>query len=144
MASRIKALGEIALRVNDMDAMRGFYRDVIGLELLRDFPNATFFRIADGHTQALALFDRSDRPDYDGPDRKRTSLDHIAFAISRRKRRGSKATASKFKPANTPGSTGAASTCATPRGIRLNWFVTTTAWNDPFPLGEGGSAIVQR
>ena len=29
----------------------------------------------------LALFDRSDRPG-DGPDRKRTSLDHIAFAIS--------------------------------------------------------------
>jgi catechol-2,3-dioxygenase len=28
---RIKALGEIALRVNDLDAMQAFYENVIGL-----------------------------------------------------------------------------------------------------------------
>ena len=59
---KIKALGEIALRVDDLDSMQAFYQDVIGLELMRRFPDAAFFKIADGyggHTQILALFDRS-------------------------------------------------------------------------------------
>jgi catechol 2,3-dioxygenase-like lactoylglutathione lyase family enzyme len=61
---RIKGLGEIALRVADLDAMQRFYQEVVGLELLRRFDHAAFFRIADGyggHTQVLALFDRSDQ-----------------------------------------------------------------------------------
>jgi Glyoxalase/Bleomycin resistance protein/Dioxygenase superfamily len=31
----IKALGEIALRVTDLDAMQRFYEDIVGLELMR-------------------------------------------------------------------------------------------------------------
>ncbi|RMH18314.1 MAG: VOC family protein, partial [Acidobacteria bacterium] len=46
--SRIKALGEIALRVADLDAMQRFYEQVIGLPLLRRFPRAAFFKIAGG------------------------------------------------------------------------------------------------
>ena len=56
-----KALGEIALRVNDLDAMQKFYEETIGLALLKRFPKAAFLRIAEGlagHTQILALFDR--------------------------------------------------------------------------------------
>ncbi|MEM8790417.1 MAG: VOC family protein [Pseudomonadota bacterium] len=56
----VRALGEIAIRCADMDAMEAFYRDVIGLEVLshRD-EGITFFKIADGyagHTSVLALF----------------------------------------------------------------------------------------
>ena len=60
----VRALGEIALRVKDLDAMQRFYEEVIGLELMRRFPDSAFFRIASGfggHTQILALFDRSER-----------------------------------------------------------------------------------
>ena len=62
MGRPIRGLGEVALRVTDLDRMQAFYRDVIGLELLRRFERATFFRLGDGfggHTQVLALFDRS-------------------------------------------------------------------------------------
>jgi catechol 2,3-dioxygenase len=83
---RIKGLGGIALRVADLDAMQRSYREVVGLELMRRFDNAAFFRIADGHgghTQVLALFDRSDQAGYRGLDRERTTVDHLAFEIDR-------------------------------------------------------------
>ena len=44
----IRALGEIALRVNDLDAMQRFYEQVIGLPLMNRFPNSAFFKIAEG------------------------------------------------------------------------------------------------
>jgi catechol 2,3-dioxygenase len=65
--------------------MQAFYSDVVGLELMKRFPHAAFFRIADGHaghTQVLALFDRSGDSDYAGLDSARTTVDHIAFTIS--------------------------------------------------------------
>ncbi len=58
----VRGLGEIALRVNNLDAMQRFYEEVIGLPLLTRVPNCAFFKIADGyggHTQVLALFDRA-------------------------------------------------------------------------------------
>jgi catechol-2,3-dioxygenase len=61
MAMAVRALGEVALRVNDLDKSQAFYADVISLELMRRFEHAVFFRIADGyagHTAVLALFDR--------------------------------------------------------------------------------------
>ena len=82
----IKGLGEIALRVHDLDAMQRFYEQVIGLEVLRRFDNAVFFKLADGfggHTQVLALFDRSAQPGYSGLDAATTTIDHIAFEIER-------------------------------------------------------------
>jgi catechol 2,3-dioxygenase-like lactoylglutathione lyase family enzyme len=84
-ATAIKGLGEIALRVSDLDRMQQFYEEVIGLELLKRFENAAFFRIADGyggHTQVLALFDRSARPGYSGLNRVMTTVDHFAFEIA--------------------------------------------------------------
>jgi len=83
---RIKGLGEIALRVHDLDAMQRFYEQVIGLEVLRRFDNAAFFKLADGfggHTQVLALFDRSAQPGYSGLNAATTTVDHIAFEIER-------------------------------------------------------------
>jgi catechol 2,3-dioxygenase-like lactoylglutathione lyase family enzyme len=86
MATRpIRGLGEIALRVHDLAAMRAFYEQVVGLEVMQAFPHAVFFRIAEGvagHTQILALFDRSATPRYGGLSRQQTTLDHLAFAIA--------------------------------------------------------------
>ena len=82
----IKCLAEIALRVNDLDKMQKFYQEVIGLEFLESFEKTVFFRIADGvegHTQVLALFDRSGTDGYTGIDSKKSTVDHIAFGISK-------------------------------------------------------------
>src|SRR5438552_4757378 len=82
---KIKALGEIALRVNDLDAMQAFYERVIGLELMRRFLDSAFFKVADGyggHTQILALFDRRKEPGYTGLSAAQSNVDHIAFAIA--------------------------------------------------------------
>jgi len=80
-----KRLGEIALRVSDLNAMKRFYRDVIGLDLMREAETFVFFRIADGHaghTQVLALFDRSEQSERIPPNGKLSTLDHIAFSVS--------------------------------------------------------------
>ena len=87
MANRVpKALGEIALRVTNMTAMRDFYRDVIGLELMREAEKFVFFRIAEGfagHTQVFVLFDRSADEGYVPPSGPQTTVDHIAFSVSK-------------------------------------------------------------
>lgn len=49
MAGAIRAVGEVALRVNDLDRMQEFYERVVRLELLRRFPGIVFFRVADGY-----------------------------------------------------------------------------------------------
>ena len=88
----IKALGEIALRVNDLEVMQRFYEQMVGLELIKRFPHAAFLKIAEGyggHTQVLALFDRSGevhgprghRTTPDGVDSVRSTLDHLALEI---------------------------------------------------------------
>jgi catechol-2,3-dioxygenase len=87
----IKALGEVVLRVRDMDTMQEFYEKAVGLELLeRDENVMAFFRIApdyEGHTQSLALFDQSGEADhrslhYTGVDPEKSPLHHMAFTIS--------------------------------------------------------------
>ena len=80
----VRGLGEIALRVNNLDAMQQFYEKVIGLPLMTRVPNCAFFKIVDGyggHNQVLALFDRSNSPGYRGPDAATSTIDHIAFEI---------------------------------------------------------------
>jgi catechol 2,3-dioxygenase len=81
----VRRLGEIALRVNNLDAMQKFYEEIIGLPLMTRVPNCAFFKIADGyggHTQVLALFDRSQSPGYRGTDAATSTVDHIAFEIA--------------------------------------------------------------
>src|ERR1700693_3878523 len=84
---KIKALGEIALRVNNLDAMQTFYQDVIGLELMRRFPDSAFFKIADGyggHTQILALFDRSSQSGYPDLSAAKTTVNPLTFTTARK------------------------------------------------------------
>ncbi len=79
MGRAVQALGEIALRVNDLDRMQDFYENTVGLEIMRRFPNIVFFRIAEGyggHTAILALFDRGDEVQAEA-----STLDHLAFTI---------------------------------------------------------------
>jgi hypothetical protein len=52
--------------------------------LLRRFERAAFFRLAEGfggHTQVLALFDRSADSDFAGLNPATTTVDHLAFEI---------------------------------------------------------------
>jgi catechol-2,3-dioxygenase len=80
----VRGLGEIALHVNNLDAMQKFYEEVIGLPLMTRVPNRAFFKIADGyggHTQVLALFDRSKSPGYRETDAATSTIDHLAFEI---------------------------------------------------------------
>lgn len=82
---KVQALGEIALRVTDLDRAQEFYEKVVGLELMRRFSEAAFFKIADGfagHTQVLALFDRKSEEEYRGLSVGMTTIDHFAFTIS--------------------------------------------------------------
>ncbi len=86
-ARPIKGLGEIALRVENLDTMAAFYETIVGLERMRRDREAVFFRIAegfDGHTQVLALFNRSGGPGYRGLNPEQTTVDHIAFEIGLR------------------------------------------------------------
>ena len=88
----VKGLGEVALRVNDLNKMGDFYEKTIGLEVMKRFRTAVFFRIADGvggHPQVLVLFDRSEKPNGpathrttpEGVSQERSTLDHVAFEI---------------------------------------------------------------
>ncbi|MFD1644626.1 VOC family protein [Haloarchaeobius litoreus] len=80
----VKEIGELALRVVDLDEMTEFYRDVVGLVVLRRFEGSTFFELREGHgghTQILALFDRSGQADYVPPAPARTTVDHFAFTV---------------------------------------------------------------
>lgn len=86
----IKALDEIVIRARNIGAMREFYENVLGLELLQQYDDAVFFRIAPGYeglNQSLVLFTESAGSDhksrqYNGLDIEKTSLHHIAFAIN--------------------------------------------------------------
>lgn len=76
---RVTLLGELALRVNDLAAARAFYRDVVGLEEWREGDGFVFFKVApgaEGHPQALVLFDRGVEVGTAA-----STLDHLAFVI---------------------------------------------------------------
>ena len=84
---RIRGIGEVSIRVRDLEVMSTFYEDVAGLEVLRREESFVFFRIAErhgGHAQNLALFDAREHPRWKLPevDPERTTLHHIAFEVS--------------------------------------------------------------
>ncbi|HET8968198.1 MAG TPA: VOC family protein [Gaiellaceae bacterium] len=77
---RIRGLGEVSIRVNDLAAMCAFYEDVVGLKVLRREESYVFFEIAEGyggHSQNLALFDAGERT----LNSNQSTLHHIALNI---------------------------------------------------------------
>lgn len=44
----VQSLGWLGVRTPDARAMTAFYRDVLGLEVILDRPDATWFRLGDG------------------------------------------------------------------------------------------------
>ena len=88
-ARRIKGLGEVSIRVRDLDAMHKFYEEVVGLEVLRRDESFVFFKIAEeygGHTQNLALFKASNTMFLDNKavelNSQATTLHHIALNVA--------------------------------------------------------------
>ncbi|MCE7993298.1 MAG: VOC family protein [Roseivirga sp.] len=87
---KIKGLGEIVLRVNDMELMKNFYLKAIGFELMNESEDFTFFKIADGtsgHTQVLALFARNNLTAFNEELKaimpENTTLHHFALEIEK-------------------------------------------------------------
>jgi len=86
---RVKGLGEVSIRVRDLDAMQKFYEDVVGLEVLKREESFVFFKIAKGyggHTQNLALFEASNTMFLDNKaeqlNSQETTLHHIALNVA--------------------------------------------------------------
>jgi catechol-2,3-dioxygenase len=86
---RVKGLGEVSIRVKNLDVMYKFYKEVIGLEVLGKGESQVFFKIAEGyggHTQNLALFDASNRMFLENKSLQLSSdqstLHHIALNIA--------------------------------------------------------------
>ena len=78
---RIKGLGEVSIRVKDLDAMHKFYEEVVGLEVLRREEGYVFFKVAEGYggqTQNLALFETTS-PEL---SQEKTTLHHIALNVA--------------------------------------------------------------
>ncbi len=90
IGNKIKGLGEIILRVNDMELMKYFYHKTIGFELISESENYTFFKIADGfggHNQTLALFAKNNLTAFGEEMKsikpKNTTLHHFALEIDK-------------------------------------------------------------
>lgn len=85
------SVGEVVLRVADLPRAMAFYRDILGLQLIRVMHDAiAFMRVADGvegHTQIIGLF-HHDWPSnrqgktWNGTDQERSGLHHFAIEIS--------------------------------------------------------------
>ena len=97
-----------------LDAMQRFYEQVIGLSLMTRVPDCAFFKIANGyrgHTQVLALFDRSQSPVIVGrmPRPPQLTISHSRYhsLIWSTKRKDWRRWGFKSKPPNTHGCIGA-------------------------------------
>ena len=92
----ITGIAEISLRVHDLDLMRRFYEQVMGLQVLREYQEssgkAIFYAVGAGDPQGgrcdnLALFEEKlvgwfTRDKSPQIDPKLTTLSHIAFSIA--------------------------------------------------------------
>jgi catechol-2,3-dioxygenase len=88
-AHQIKGLGEVSIRVKNLDEMYRFYEEVLGLEVLRRDESFVFFKITDGyagHPQIFALFAATERWMLESKSTylssEQTTLHHIAFNVS--------------------------------------------------------------
>jgi catechol-2,3-dioxygenase len=88
---RVRALGETVLRVKDLEAVKRFYTEVVGLDILKEFDGIAFLKVSDGyggHTQIVGLFHESLPVPFSRDAREpvrleRTSLHHFALEIDK-------------------------------------------------------------
>jgi catechol-2,3-dioxygenase len=88
---RVRGLGETVLRVKDLAAVKRFYTDVIGLDVLQEFDGIAFLKVSDGyggHTQIIGLFQEPLPVPFPADLRdpvhiESTSLHHFALEIDR-------------------------------------------------------------
>jgi catechol-2,3-dioxygenase len=91
MNPRIRALGETVLRVKDLQRVKRFYTEVMGLDVLREVDSIVFLKISDGyggHTQIVGLFSESLPAPFPQDARQpvqleSTSLHHFALEIDK-------------------------------------------------------------
>jgi catechol 2,3-dioxygenase len=90
-------VGEVVVRVADLQRSVSFYRDVLGFELIRILHDAlAFMRVAngvEGHTQIIGLFcsewpPNRDGKTWDGCSPRQSTLHHFAIEISLRRYQG--------------------------------------------------------
>ncbi|TDF35639.1 VOC family protein [Alteromonadaceae bacterium M269] len=86
-----RRIGEVVLRISNMDAMIDFYTQALGLKLLRRFDNeVAFLQIGEApreDVQTLTFFTQSklsnfQNEDYQGLEPKTTTLHHFAINIA--------------------------------------------------------------
>ena len=139
----VRALGEVVLRTGRLDEMRAFYRDVIGLEVMRVFEDGmTFFRLApgfEGHTAVLALFPLDRGEGWQGHDRSvpPCTISRSAFPMPNVPPRwpNSRPTASNPGPPITNGSAGTPSMSRTPTATQSNSSAPRHRHDGPAPPG---------
>jgi catechol-2,3-dioxygenase len=85
----VKGLGEVSIRVNNLDMMHKFYEEVVGLEVLSREESQVFVKIAEGyggHSQNLALFSADNRMFLENKSLKinsdQSTLRHVALNIA--------------------------------------------------------------
>jgi catechol-2,3-dioxygenase len=91
MNQRVRGLGETVLRVHDLECIKRFYTELIGLDVLREFEGIVFLKVADGyggHTQILGLFHESLPVPFPKDPRvsvhlEATSLHHFALEVDK-------------------------------------------------------------
>lgn len=78
------------MRVNNMEVMKNFYQEIIGLQLIQESENYTFFKIAEGykgHNQTLALFSKSNlnafNEKFEDLNFNKSTLHHFALEIDK-------------------------------------------------------------
>lgn len=88
---KVLGIGEIVLRVDDMEAMLAFYTGVLGLPLLRRFEDeVAFMKVAQGvagQVQTLTLFNRRKHSNFDerpwaGWAPGSSTLHHVALTVT--------------------------------------------------------------
>lgn len=53
---RVKGLGEVSIRVKNLDAMHKFFQEVFGLEVLRRDESFVLFKVAEGYCPIVGDF----------------------------------------------------------------------------------------
>ena len=90
IGNKIKGLGEVIIRVENLTKVARFYKEILGLKVLAEDIHFVFFKIGvgyGGHAQILGLFDSAMIPAFgqirEKSQMKNSSLHHLALEIDK-------------------------------------------------------------